>query len=208
MDKAEYWLIDSVVEARYPLFWLMMNADDLEAAYNRPGHNMNFIELVNVLSDLVCKGDLVLHQMEQGESHLIPHPSREDIMAGLRRERDIDYGLSTQGGARWEVVTNPVWEHFIDTGDYLDPVTEGEIIAVDRTLVEEYYTIHRFTVAIIPETERWDMLAPWHATYWKTLPHGHRLRYRYDVHGEVSETPEWVTTKLKQLNTWYTHLYH
>ncbi|MEM8531801.1 MAG: hypothetical protein AAGF95_13215 [Chloroflexota bacterium] len=207
MNRAEYWLMDSVVEACYPLFWLVLNTDDLEAAYNRVAHRMNKTELVDVLYNLVCRGDIVLHQMDQGETHLIPHPSCEEIMAGLQRERDIDYGLSAQGGACWESFTSPLWERFIDVGDYLDPIAKGEIIATDGALVEEYLSIHRFTTAIVPGTESWDVLSLWQATYWKTLPCGHRLQYIYDPHGVVPETPVWASAKLDHFNNWYTPLY-
>ena len=37
----------------------------------------------------------------------------------------------------------------------------------------------------IPGTERWEILQPWQATYWKVLPTGNRLCYRYEnwTHG-------------------------
>lgn len=200
MDNGEYWLLDSVVEAWCPLVWLV--SEDIEGAFNKRNHGLKRGELVTVLDRLFQRGDLLAKQIE---SEFVP--AQADIEEALDGRRDCLYGLTSQGGVRWEEVSHPQWERYITACVYADP-QDGEIVGSDRALVEKYDSLSHYAwdISVVADSRRWDVLQPWQATYWKTLPLGHRVRFSYDW---VQRPPEWKTNAaisewLKEINSWYT----
>lgn len=200
MNRSEYWLLDSVVEAWYPLVWLV--SDDVEGSFNKRHHRLERGELVTVLNRLFQRGDLLA---KQNESEFVPASS--DIEEALDGRLDCLYGLTSQGGVRWEEVSHPQWERYIAAWVYADP-QEGEIVGSDRTLVEKYDSLSEYVwdISVVADSRRWDVLQPWQATYWKTLPLGHRVRFSFEW---VERPPEWKTDAvvsewLKEINNWYT----
>lgn len=200
MNRSEYWLLDSVVEAWYPLVWLV--SDDVEGSFNKRHHRLERGELVTVLNRLFQRGDLLA---KQNESEFVPASS--DIEEALDGRLDCLYGLTSQGGVRWEEVSHPQWERYIAAWVYADP-QEGEIVGSDRTLVEKYDSLSEYVwdISVVADSRRWDVLQSWQATYWKTLPLGHRVRFSFEW---VERPPEWKTDAvvsewLKEINNWYT----
>jgi len=200
MNRSEYWLLDSVVEAWYPLVWLV--SDDVEGSFNKRHHGLERGELVTVLNRLFQRGDLLA---KQNESEFVPASS--DIEEALDGRLDCLYGLTSQGGIRWEEVSHPQWERYIAACVYADP-QEGEIVGSDRTLVEKYDSLSEYVwdISVVADSRRRDVLQPWQATYWKTLRFGHRVRFSFEW---VERPPELkanaaVSEWLKEINNWYT----
>lgn len=204
MDKNEYWLLDSVVEKWDSLKSLV--SDDIEGAFNKRSHGLNRDELVSVLDHLFQRGDLLARRREKSVSKGFFIPTRREIEEALDGRLNCFYGLTSQGGARWEEVSQPQWERYISSSVYAEP-QEGETIGSDRALVEQYELLSRYDseVSVIPGSEQWDVLRPWQATYWKELPLGHRLRFKYEWVERRPERPNPEIEKwFKEIHNWYT----
>ena len=205
MDAGEYWLLDSVVESRDSL--AMLVSKDIETALNKRSHGLTRDQLINVLDRLFLRGDLLAHRMEKLGPKEFFIPTRTEIEEAFRGRVRCFYGLTSQGGARWEEVSQPHWERYIHDSVYAEP-REGEIIGSDRDLVERYDALswHSSDISVVPGSRHWDVLRPWQATYWKELPVGHRLRFKYEW---VERTPESKTDPkiwewFKEIHNWYT----
>ncbi len=80
---------------------------------------------------------------------------------------------------------------------------------VKQQLVMEQYLGH----LVVPDSVRRDILTPWQATYWKTLPIGYRTRFLYLSQEEIPEEPqeyehyvkdqEKAMAWIEQLDQWY-----
>jgi hypothetical protein len=204
MEKDEYWLLDSVVEARLSLKCLV--SEDIEARLNKRSHGLNRDELIEVLRDLFQRGDLLAKRMEKSVSKGFFIPSQTEIEDAFDGRLTCFYGLTLQGGARWEEVSQPHWERYIYDVVSAEP-REGKTIGTDRDLVEQYDSMGQYDsdILVIPGSKQWDVLRPWQATYWKELAVGHRLRFKYEWVGRSPEPPdpkiwEWF----KKIRSWYT----
>jgi hypothetical protein len=173
MDKTEYWFLDLVV--KYYDRLKVLNHPELEVIANRKHHGLNSNEVAEMLYGLCQRGDIITRL----EGHEIQLPLA-GIKEGLSGEANIYYGLTAQGGARWEEYSNPDWDRYADEAWGIDP-NEGEISATTRELVERHLSFQDIgNYRVCPGSEVWDILSPWEATYWKTLPTGHRLRLEYE----------------------------
>jgi hypothetical protein len=172
MNRAEYWLLDLVVEARDRLN--VLTHPEIELITNKGTHGLHFEELAEMLYRLCQQGDITTWAGAR-EVQL----SLAGIKAGLSGEAKIFYGLTAQGGDKWEQYSNPNWDRYVDMGFTIDPY-EGEIIATTHELVEKSLSYQpAFANLIQNGSEAWDVLSPWQATYWKTLPIGHRVKFAY-----------------------------
>lgn len=218
----ELWILDTVATFRFPLD-VLATQDGVAFSLNKKWHELTFDELVNTLCGLFDKGDLIAERVEQhvwlGEFV----PTRDEVISGLsylppgrRRQTnapsaggsEIYYGLTTHGGARWEAVARPDWNRFVDASIGLDP-DDGIIIASNRNLVERFLSLNPYIssgISVIVGSERWEVLEPWDATYWKTLPRGHRVTYDYKLPQEsrVIQPSLEVSQFLEEINNWYT----
>jgi hypothetical protein len=209
MNRNEYWLLDSAVEGWYPLFWLV--EDNVDEVFNKRHHGLERDELVSVLAELFERGDLLAQRVEKFIEKEIFTPTRAEIEAALDRQFRCLYGLSSQGGARWEEVSSPQWERYISAGDYYEP-REGEVIGSDGQLVEKYHSLSDYISdrSVIAGSRHWDVLEPWQATYWKELPLGHRLRFNYEVKAQPINDPAYmkkfreVWAVYTEMHKWYT----
>jgi len=206
MDKDEYWLLDSAIEGWYSIKWLV--SDDIEGSFNKQNHGLNREQLISVLDHLFQRGDLLAERMEK----LVPTgffiPTQTEIEDALSGRLDCSYGLTSQGGARWEEVSQPRWERYITAGVYADPQEGAEVIGSDRQMVEKYDSLSHQLLGVsgVPGSKHWDVLEPWQATYWKVLPRGYRVRFSYEW-VEPSPDPRRdraVTEWLKEIQNWYT----
>jgi hypothetical protein len=154
VETARYWLLDSVVEFELPLDLLVSSV--LEETLNRRGHGLPYEALIVALHELFEDGDLFAQHMSNFLSRTraikepttgkpIPRkpigeqfsPTRLEIEVGLRGEIPINYGLTLQGGAKWEEISQPRWEQYLVAGYIQEisketPECEAEIIAADR----------------------------------------------------------------------------
>ncbi len=189
MDEAEFWLLDVVVTGRVHLDWLL--CEELEVALNRPGHGLDPDTLLELTDRLFRGGFIDAHGPRPTDDGEDSGRSlrRTEIEAALHgRGPDFSYGMTARGGARWEAVTKPDWSRFLDESAGLDP-DEVEVAGLDRDRVASHIRQHtRF--AVVPDSERWETLIPWQATYWKTVPRGYRVTTGWQRE-EPTGAPDW-----------------
>ena len=205
MDADEYWLLDSVVESRDSL--AMLVSKDVETAFNKRSHGLTRAQLINVLERLFLYRDLLAYRREKSVPKEFFIPTRTEIEEAFSGRVRCFYGLTSQGGARWEEFSQPHWERYIHDSVYAEP-REGEIIGSDQDLVEQYDSLSRYDsdISVVPGSKHWDVLRPWQATYWKELPVGHRLRYKYEWVERTLEpkTDPKIRECFKEIHNWYT----
>ena len=117
------------------------------------------------------------------------------------------YGLTGQGGSRWEHASAPRWDRFVDAWRDLE---EGEITATTRELAGRYLASEAYDgIEIVAGSEQWQELTSWPATYWKSLDIGHRVRFRYQEPTQEGREPKpvWVEDFLAEVYGWYTNIW-
>ncbi|MBA3534134.1 MAG: hypothetical protein H0T73_19610 [Ardenticatenales bacterium] len=177
MDKAEYWLLDSVVKLPYSLSLLV--AENIEVIWNRQGHGLSRVELVQALNRLFQAGDLYGQGMMRPVTTEPPMPTVAEIEAALDRRIDIVYGLTSQGGGRWEEFSRPNWNRYLFAGYSTDPI-RGNIISSSKELAEQQLIMEAaFGRLVVSESIERETLVPWEATYWKSLPVGYQIQFLY-----------------------------
>jgi hypothetical protein len=209
MDKDEYWLLDSVVEGWVQLRWLA--AKNVGEVLNKRDHDLSRDALIKVLNRLLRRGDLLAQRTEKFVEKEIFIPTQTDIEEALSGRLECFYGLTLQGGARWEEVSKPQWERYLTAWVSADP-WEGEIVGSDLRMVKKDVSFSDYLMlggSIVPGSKRWDVLKPWQATYWKVLPKGHRVRF--SCYEPKERRPEWRVRDdrehwewIKEVNNWYT----
>ena len=218
MNKIEYWFLDAPIRLKIPFHWL--SASNVDEMLNRPHHHLSRSELLVVLERMFERGDLFLEYRNRSEqSYRIQVPSRSEIEAALYLPHDqwmdqsehVFYGVTGRGGALWETLSHPQWDHFYDEGYGINPY-EGEMTASTRGLIEEWLALVPYDPsikAIVPESLRWSVLQPWQATYWKQLPIGYHIAFTYLQLTEAEELarptpPDWVRACYQHSRRWYT----
>jgi len=182
MNKTEYWFLNLVVEGQHRL--KILNHPEIELATNRRTHGLPFEELAETIYRLCQQGDITTGINER-EVQL----SLAGIEAGLSGQVSVWYGLTAQGGAKWEEYSNPNRDRYVDAWFAIDP-HEGEITATTRDLVEKSLAYQpAFDQLIIKGSETWEVLSPWQATYWKVLPIGYRVKFEYMLDEKTSWEP-------------------
>lgn len=191
MLQAELLILDYVVETWLPLQWL--SNDVVEEVLNKPFHNMSISDLIPLLEKLFQK-DYIVVRRKDDRGYTYFTPSRRDIEEGLAisffENSLFDYGLTLKGGTFWEEVTEPNWDRYVHTayGIYningVNPYPqEGEIITTSKKFTQRYLEKVKWLqlpiTGILPDTETWDVLHPWQATYWKELTTGHKVKFLY-----------------------------
>lgn len=129
----------------------------------------------------------------------------------MGRSEQVFCGVTGRGGALWETLSRPQWDHFYDEGYGIDPY-DGEMTASTRGLIEERLALvphDSFIKAIVPESVRWSVLQPWEATYWKQLPVGYHIEFIYLPLTEAEDQarsfhPDWVQARYQRVLRWYT----
>jgi hypothetical protein len=141
------------------------------------------------------------------ENEIIPQEA--EIDAGLNGAKEIAFGLTKQGGTQWESISRPDWNRFatVRLANVNRNDSKGEIICSNRLSVENWLTPHLFG-SVVEGSETWDVLTPWQATYWKTLPEGHRVKYRitFDEFGHDLDEVQRIKA-IMQLKKWYVNPY-
>ena len=141
---------------------------------------LSHAEVAAASDRLFRNGDiLAILTNEEGVSITDVVLTLSEIKAALDGKLSTGYYLSPQGGARWESLCRPDWNRFYQQRSS-SKREQSQIICADPKLIEKILEFSCFHDKIpIPETEVWDVLEPWSATYWKTLPKAYRCRYQY-----------------------------
>ncbi|CBN53848.1 MULTISPECIES: hypothetical protein [Kamptonema] len=138
-------------------------------------------------------------------------------MAGIQDHLDerfnATYYLTPQGGARWEAMAHPDWNKFFIVnflGQF--PYEEG-FFCTQREILEQLLALERliFMYEHIPGTEKWNVLEPWEATYWKTLPRGYHVSCEFQPNDSSLDyqkegaSPELIE-EYQQARQWYENM--
>lgn len=207
MTEGEYWLLETVVEYRVTLAHLVH--PDIESFFNKPGHNLTRQALVRTLQIHFSAGNLIAFQEDRGP--LVPTP--QELEQALhwpppnRGGAALLYGLTPKGGSLWESLAMPEWNRYIAYEASTDDNWETELVELtcaDRLLAQRYIAgLPYVGVEILGVPEGCQQVAPWEATYWKTLRTAHRFRFRSrsrDDMADSSRVPDWFMDLLR----WYT----
>jgi hypothetical protein len=169
LEPVELWFLDAAVEMRINVD--VLSASNIELALNRSGHGLDKTAVIAMLLDLQARG-LVEGRDREGSVLL----TRERIEIGFhppRRRPTLWYGLTAEGGARWEHAATPRWELFIN--EFTDG-DEERIEAASAEVAERYFE-RWLEYGATADSRRDTTFAPWQALYWKTLPRGHRITF-------------------------------
>jgi hypothetical protein len=193
----EAWLLHLAVEAVIPLPFLAMNEQDIVEQLCHPSHRMTRDELLRTLCSLFERGDLIASRVV-GEEHV---PTAEQVDAALfpppvdrydwfsRPDAPLRYGLTAAGAARWERMAQPDWDRYCWREVHAPEVAVAEELCEEDAVVVAG-SLQRLEEVLAHGRELWgmevpadgverDTLVPWEATYWKTLPAGHRARFSF-----------------------------
>jgi hypothetical protein len=111
--------------------------------------------------------------------------SRDEIVAALKKpvgwgdEPIIYYQLTAKGAGQWEAFAKPDWDRYVlnesdsETGD-------GQLTCLDEQWLQCY--LENFSAiegCVDRASVQHQHLGPWQATYWKVLPSGYRVQFRY-----------------------------
>jgi hypothetical protein len=188
LSRGEYWLLESAVDGMPPFRWLV--SPNIEAIFNKTGHGLTRDALLDTLDGLVMQGFIRARHEERDEFT----PTRDEIAAAFDESSDshwadvTHYGLTPAGGAAWEAFAAPDWNRYIDSG--CDEHNRYDVTCADRRRLHGYLAALRREGTFQEESLVWDEVAPWQATYWKQLPHGHRARFVCIDH-ELTDPPSW-----------------
>ena len=229
VGQREYWFLDSVVEFELPLG--LLTSPVLEETLNRKGPGLDYAGIVETLLYLFEAGYLFAQRMSNFLSRQrtirdsttgapIPRrplgkpftPTREELEASLRHKAPMDYGLTAQGGAKWETMSQPNWERYTEFsyGDLYQQTSERavEVLAMDKALGEQYlFFAKKYPDLFVLSSATWNVLNPWEATYWKRLPVGHQLQIKCHEYPSVLYQDEAFNTWYDSIKSWYTNPY-
>jgi hypothetical protein len=165
LDLSDLWLLEVVVELRLPI--CVLGHPELELALNRAHHGLADTEVAGRLHRLWLGGWIGL------DAAL----TEAEILAQIARRRagthsgpqPPSYGLTAAGGAAWEARAHPVWDRYVRHElDFDDGGELHEIEAAGAEQLAAYLAAVGLDGIGVP-------IAPWPATYWKTLARGVRL---------------------------------
>ena len=182
MVDAELWLLETA--ATHLLGLRSLVHPEIEMLLNKPGHGLERTALSELLERLNREGDIFI---EHGDCRTRLYSAAE-LWGLLRPTRPHDgpcYGLTEKGGARWEKAAGADWSRYVselwgnmqETASEDALLWEGEIACADPERLDEWIAVRfpAFGQQILPGTGKREIVAPWKATYWKTLPAGHQV---------------------------------
>lgn len=185
---ARYWLIDSAIDSTKPLAWLRPTYADLAIALARPHHRLTLHHLVDHLHELLASNYLYLRNPDVRDAQddgWRPQPwsraSLEQWVAGTTPCL-LEYGVTSQGGTWWEQHSQPNWHTFSWIDGSCSTRRTTSITTSSQSFTETVLKVVCGALAqrdcsLLAETMVWQVLEPWEATYWKTLPYGVRVSF-------------------------------
>ncbi len=185
MQRSEYWLLDSVIVAPYPVSVLALAPEEIQGLFRGSFHGMDRDHLTQTILNLWHAGYLTLFDSadirERTRWLLQPDPAL--LHAAFMDERDLYYAVTDYGASIWEELSHPQWHKFTQTSTInigVETIDGGSKQIVEE-LVSLFQCMHR---DVVMETIEWTHIQPWMATYWKTLPEGYRVRYHRQEIGQ------------------------
>lgn len=218
MENAEFLILHYAVELWMRPQWIKdINVQDY---LNKPFHNLNEDALLSLLDEMFQQGDLI-GRYNKGDYYEYSTPTKQEIKQAINVRSLQDslfyYGLTEQGGLKWERLAKANWDKYIyesfgeyhPSGPHTMPL-DGEIISSSKTATANKLAMTKHFqqpfYRILPETEVWDTIEPWHATYWKILPIGHRVSFVYtdeEPSKNINDDEYWK--QYHETQDWYTY---
>jgi hypothetical protein len=201
LTRAEYWLLETAIEAAIPLMFLEAEGysqnSSIEQMFNKPGHGIDRPEMIECLEGLLAEG---LIEGWIGSEQRTFVPTKNEISAALSewrapRERlrapsPLAYRLTQKGGLVWEAFAAPCWEHLVAEQFGYDPqigtLTCLSLCRLERFL--EYRRPIRMEEVIDFDSVRFFECGEWEATYWKRFPQGHCASFEWTEAPDVEQT--------------------
>lgn len=173
------WFLNAAAELRLDLD--VLASPQIEAALNRRTHGLSEEELVRILGDLQERGWISFSLRVADVAIAGTDEIRCALHAREAGRPRLWYGLTQAGGAEWERHARPRWGRFIDSstgGCDEHGLIASETFAMTRLRILRFEQLCNPVIGHEPiaGTQTWEDLAPWRATYWKTLPRGTCLR--------------------------------
>jgi hypothetical protein len=201
LTRAEYWLLNLVVEAACPIGFL--DVDDPVALFNKTGHGLDRKRLIPVIVDMLNQRWIEAGRMLESTKWGTLAPAA--IVAALDEPPPRQgtsrtcYRLTPTGGAIWEAFAAPAWSDFIQ----FRQGEEAIIVGATESRVRRYLELLPGDgIVPISETVRWEHFSPWKATYWKTLESGCEVRFDFTTESPPSDS-EQARSRLATLSRWY-----
>jgi hypothetical protein len=181
IDARSFWFLDEVVELGLNL--AVLCSPDIEVIVNRPSHGLDEHELAPMLASLCAAGFIEV----KGPDDVLARTLREieDAFAVSRcspvPHTGFQYFLTPEGGAAWERLTRPDWSRYFVTA-LSRQETWIEAASLEAAEGEFRWEATDPSHVPVPGSEIRTVMRPWAATYWKTLPIGYKVHFRW-THG-------------------------
>lgn len=218
LTRGEWWLLETAVDCEYPIWFVAKPEPNLSLALNHKGHGLNRSELCAAFRTLRDRGDILFCQVPSGQPIAL---TDEELFANLQPVDNASqadapyYALTPAGGARWEAAAEADWSRFFkreypgDSGDWSEGprvLTAGSPVRLRELL--DHLAEFLFT-EVVPGSVIEDVVRPWQATHWKTLPVGYRAHYRAK-RSEPSWAPQPPDRKAtyRAFAAWYRYSWH
>ncbi|MEM6989434.1 MAG: hypothetical protein AAF721_03020 [Myxococcota bacterium] len=180
-DRHSAWLLELAAERQFPIGKL--SAPDLPEQINRAGHGLVRAQIISTLAALAADGLIFL----RGPDGPVARPDESQLAAAVdedasvrRSQRRSYFGLTSRGGVAWESIAEPAWPRYVDASWGTDP-NEAIVTGADLACLRPWVAAN---IRAISGFGAWEVVRPWPATYWKTLPLGRRLRCEHDPEDE------------------------
>jgi len=194
LTRGEYWLLEIMAELIIPAGFL--SRDDLGMIVNKPLHGLSQDELLATILELSRQG-LVSYTINHDETEY-EFSSTDQIRNALAEESRRGQGktylrLTSEGGRVWEAFAAPRWDEYIADSWLFDEslgLEIGQLICTNRGRLQRFFKSKYPSLSQIdPSHVWWDTLEPWQATYWRTLPTAHRVRFVDPYHDGMVMRP-------------------
>ena len=177
LPHGEAWLLELAVRYWLPICGLNRSNDDLHRWLLRGGHGLSKDDLHQTLRRLFDAGDICATVDEIDAPSFNPTDEQLDAaLAGRDGHRMLRYGMTLQGGARWEFLAKPNWDRFFDRDTVYGERTT-QIFAGSRDRLVELIEASEiiWNIRVLDPQPKIEVLEPWNdATAWKPLPRGYR----------------------------------
>lgn len=198
--------MDVAVELRQPLKALAFDRERCEHWFNREHHGLQPSAVAAALRGLL-RGKLIALVAPGGQRLSLEQSDQavrwlSQAEAPALSSSGVSYGLTTTGGAAWEAVARPDWTRYLWASYAVDP-HDAVVICADAARARWLALGTNLAQRPIAETVRHDLVEPWSATYWKTLPRGHRVRFRYEEVELGESAAREALRVLRDARDWY-----
>ena len=210
LTRGEFWLLNSLVSHRLALHSWSGPDRFLRDFHNRTPHGLTDDELLVTVLGLFNAGWVAgeVEPQPEDQSGLESFaPTGPAIAAGLepafrhhpgdhprRRRADpsVTVSLTPAGGAAWEAFAAPDWGRFLEEFQSLRGAEERSlptgrawrtVRAVSRSRGAQYLRCWADLGGYDPAAVKWRAVAPFPATYWKTLPVGYEAEFEGASYG-------------------------